>query len=72
MKVSVDKELCMGDRNCNMLCPEVFKYDEDELMSIVLQDEIPEHLEDKVNQAVDECPACEHKQAHFELLGENY
>ena len=57
MKVSVDKELCMGDRNCNMLCPEVFKYDEDELMSIVLQDEIPEYLEDKVNQAVDECPA---------------
>jgi len=32
MKASVDKELCMGDRNCNMLCPEVFKYDEDELM----------------------------------------
>ena len=56
MKVSVDKELCMGDRNCNMLCPEVFKYDEDELMSIVQLDEIPEHLEDKVNQAVDECP----------------
>jgi len=57
MKVSVDKELCMGDRNCNMLCPEIFKYDEDELMSIVLVDEIPEKFEDKVNQAVDECPA---------------
>ena len=23
-------------------------------------------------EAVDECPACEHKQSHFELLGENY
>ena len=23
-------------------------------------------------EAMDECPACEHKQAHFELLGENY
>ncbi len=23
-------------------------------------------------ETVDECPACEHKQAHFELLGENY
>lgn len=57
MKVSVDKELCMGDRNCNILCPEVFKYDEDELMSIVLLDEIPEKFEDLVNQAVDECPA---------------
>ena len=57
MKVSVDKELCMGDRNCNMLCPEVFKYDEDELMSIVLLDEIPEKFADKINQAIDECPA---------------
>jgi rubrerythrin len=24
------------------------------------------------NEAPDECPACEHPQAHFELLGENY
>ncbi len=56
MKVSVDKELCMGDRNCNMVCPEVFKYDEDELMSIVQMDEIPEKYEALVNQAVDECP----------------
>lgn len=56
MKASVDKELCMGDRNCNMVCPEVFKYDEGELMSIVQMDEIPEKFEDKVNQAVDECP----------------
>ena len=23
-------------------------------------------------EAVDECPACAHKQPHFELLGENY
>jgi rubrerythrin len=23
-------------------------------------------------EAMDECPACAHKQAHFELLGENY
>ena len=23
-------------------------------------------------EAIDECPACEHGQAHFELLGENY
>lgn len=24
------------------------------------------------NEAPDECPACDHPQAHFELLGENY
>ncbi len=42
MRASVDQELCMGNRNCNILCPEVFKYDGNELMSIVLMDEIPE------------------------------
>jgi len=57
MKASVDKELCMGDRNCNILCPEVFQYDEDELMSIVLVDEIPQEYKALVTQAAEECPA---------------
>jgi ferredoxin len=57
MKASVEKELCMGDRNCNILCPEVFKYDENELMSIVLLDEIPKKYEGLVAQARGECPA---------------
>ena len=48
---------CMGDRNCNNLCPEVFEYDEDELISIVKFDEIPEHLQKIVQQAADECGA---------------
>ena len=42
MKAVITKQ-CMGDRNCNDLCPEVFEYDEDELKSIVKFDEIPEH-----------------------------
>jgi len=57
MKASVDKELCMGDRNCNILCPDIFQYDEDELMSVVLVDEIPGKYKDLVDQAVQECPA---------------
>ncbi len=57
MKASVDKELCMGDRNCNMLCPEVFQYDEEELMSIVQMDVIPGRYEECVTQAMEECPA---------------
>jgi len=56
MKASVDKELCMGDRNCNVLCPEVFQYDEDELMSIVRVKEIPEQYKNLVTQAAEECP----------------
>ncbi len=56
MKASVDKELCMGDRNCNILCAEVFRYDEDELMSIVLVEEIPGQYKELVTQAAEECP----------------
>jgi ferredoxin len=47
----------MGDRNCNKLCPEVFAYDEDKLLSVVKYDEIPAHLEDIVRQAARECGA---------------
>ena len=54
MKVRINKQ-CMGDRNCNMLCPEVFEYDEDQLLSIVKFDEIPEQYKDLVRQAAEEC-----------------
>ena len=56
MKASISKQ-CMGDRNCNKLCPEVFEYDEDQLLSIVKFDEIPAHLEAVVRQAAAECGA---------------
>lgn len=55
MKVWIDYELCMGDKNCNKVCPEVFQYDEDQLISRVLVDEVPEHLRDRVRQAAREC-----------------
>ena len=56
MKVTISDQ-CMGDRNCNKLCPEIFEYDEDQLLSIVKMDEIPEHLHDIVRQAARECGA---------------
>jgi len=56
MKVTITKQ-CMGDRNCNDLCPEIFEYDEDQLKSTVKVDEIPENLKDIVRQAADECGA---------------
>ena len=33
MKVKIDYDLCMGDRNCNKVCPQVFQYDEDQMIS---------------------------------------
>ena len=56
MKAIISKE-CMGDRNCNKLCEEVFEYDEDKLLSIVKFEKIPAHLEAIVRQAADECGA---------------
>ncbi|MDD9303508.1 MAG: ferredoxin [Desulfobacter sp.] len=56
MKVTITSN-CMGDRNCNNLCAEVFQYDEDALLSKVLIDPIPDHLKDIVRQAAAECGA---------------
>ncbi|MBF0101984.1 MAG: ferredoxin [Desulfobacterales bacterium] len=56
MKVIVTKN-CMGDRNCNHLCPDVFQYDEDELRSIVKFDVIPKEYRALVKQAAEECGA---------------
>ncbi len=56
MKATITSQ-CMGDRNCNILCPEVFQYDEDQLLSIVQFDVIPEKYEEVVRQAAAECGA---------------
>ena len=56
MKVTITKQ-CMGDRNCNDLCPEIFEYDEDQLKSTIKVEDIPEHLKAVVRQAADECGA---------------
>ncbi len=56
MKATITKQ-CMGDRNCNKLCPEVFEYDEDQLLSVVKFDEIPNEYKAVVRQAAAECGA---------------
>jgi ferredoxin len=55
MKVKIDYDSCMGDRNCNKVYPEVFEYDEDQMISRVLVDEVPKQLEDLVRKAAKEC-----------------
>lgn len=54
MKVRINEQ-CMGDRNCHKVCPEVFAYDEDQLLAIVQFDEIPDQYKDRVRQAAAEC-----------------
>lgn len=54
MKVLINRQ-CMGDRNCNKLCPEVFEYDEDQMLSIVKFDLIPAKFHKMVRRAAKEC-----------------
>lgn len=56
MKVTITK-MCMGDRNCHELCPDIFEYDEDQLKSTLKVDAIPEAMEDMVRRAAAECGA---------------
>ncbi|MFH1491019.1 MAG: ferredoxin [Pseudomonadota bacterium] len=55
MKVKIDYDLCMGDRNCSKVCPEVFEYDEDQMISRVIVDEVHKHHEELVRKAAEEC-----------------
>jgi ferredoxin len=53
MRVTVDRELCVGSGACEMLAPDVFEVDDDGTVH-VLQEE-PED-EDAVRQAAQQCP----------------
>ncbi|MGB4862887.1 MAG: ferredoxin [Tepidiformaceae bacterium] len=55
MKVKVDSDMCEGHGKCEMSAPEVFKLGEDDV-SVVLVDEVPKELEEKVNRAIRLCP----------------
>ena len=55
MKVKVNHDLCTGDEICVQMCPEVFEMEGDK--AIVLQEEVPEELQDSVKEAADSCPS---------------
>lgn len=55
MKVEVDYDLCEANAVCMDVCPEVFRVEEDDTLTILL-DDIPEKLRSKVEDAVRLCP----------------
>nr|P00203.1 RecName: Full=Ferredoxin [Moorella thermoacetica] len=56
MKVTVDQDLCIACGTCIDLCPSVFDWD-DEGLSHVIVDEVPEGAEDScARESVNECP----------------
>ena len=55
MQVSVDPDRCQGHARCWDICPEVFDLD-DEGHALVKIADVPPDLEDKVRDAVRNCP----------------
>lgn len=55
MKVTVNKDKCLGCGVCESDAPEVFKLGDDSI-AIVLLDEIPSELEASVKLAIEDCP----------------
>ncbi|MCZ6463458.1 MAG: ferredoxin [Proteobacteria bacterium] len=55
MKVVVDFDLCEANALCMDECPEVFRVEEDDTLTI-LMDAIPEELRSKCESAVRLCP----------------
>lgn len=55
MKILVDYDLCEANAVCMDCCPEVFRVEEDDTLTL-LMDEIPENLRQKLEEAVRLCP----------------
>ena len=51
MKTAVIEDICVGCGMCAQICPEVYKIKNDKAANPV-----PREVEDKVKQAVSECP----------------
>ena len=57
MKVTVDSDACQGHGMCNMICPEVFKYDDDGFGYVPSElEHVPDNLAEKVRLAEIQCP----------------
>lgn len=56
MKVIVDRGRCSGYANCVDNEPRVFDLDEDGLVTLLADDDIPEAVHEAVREAVRDCP----------------
>jgi ferredoxin len=57
MRVTVDRECCIGAGMCVLTAPEVFDQDEEEGRVVLLLPDPPEELHDAVRRAERLCPS---------------
>ena len=55
MKVTVNYDLCEANAVCVRSCPEVFRLEEDDTLTVLL-DQVPDALRSGVERAVRGCP----------------
>jgi ferredoxin len=55
MKIKIDKDLCVGDRACVKMCPEIFEMDGN--VAMVKANTIPDRLVDACLDTAVMCPA---------------
>lgn len=55
MKILVDRDLCEANAVCMNQCPEVFRVEEDDTLTLLLEELPPQH-EKAVSEAVRLCP----------------
>jgi ferredoxin len=55
MKVVVDYDLCEANALCMEACPQVFRVEDDDTLTVLL-DEVPEALRSKLQEAERLCP----------------
>lgn len=56
LKVAVSLHVCQGHARCEDICPEVFGTDAVEGKCVILQENVPEELAERVMLAVKNCP----------------
>ncbi len=55
MKVVVDFDLCEANAVCMGVCPEVFRVEEDDTLTVLMESP-PENLRAKIEESVRLCP----------------
>jgi ferredoxin len=56
VRITLDSDLCQGHGRCYGLAPQVFDTDDEGYAVLLVDGEVPEHLESAARLAADNCP----------------